>query len=70
MLDIRSLFLGSAVNRIFALLNLRLTKWAKWKYKKLKGHSQCAMHWLGKIAKQKPRLFAHWELGIKPSDGQ
>ena len=52
------------------MLNVRLMKWAKWKYKKLKGHSRRAMHWLGKIAKQKPELFAHWQLGIRPGDGQ
>ena len=63
-------FWKSALNRIFALLNVRLTKGAKWKYKKLKGHSRRAMHWSGKIAKQNPRLFAHWQLGIRPGDGQ
>lgn len=63
-------FRKTALNRIFALLNVRLTKWAKWKYKKLKGHSRKAMHWLGGIAKQKPTLFAHWAIGLRPGDGQ
>ncbi|CAN5271395.1 group II intron reverse transcriptase/maturase [soil metagenome] len=63
-------FRKTALNRIFSLLNIRLTKWAKWKYKKLKGQSRKAMHWLGDIAKQKPTLFAHWELGIHPGNGQ
>lgn len=56
-----------ALNSIFDRLNIRLMKWAKWKYKKLKGHSRKAMQWIGKIAKENPRLFAHWELGIKPA---
>jgi len=63
-------FRKTALNRIFALLNVRLMKWAQWKYKKMKGHSRKAMHWLGYIAKQKPTLFAHWELGIHPGDEQ
>lgn len=63
-------FRKTALNQVFSLLNVRLTKWARWKYKKLKGHGRKAMHWLGKIAEQKPTLLAHWELGIRPGAGQ
>ena len=63
-------FWKTALNSIFDRLNVRLMKWAKWKYKKLKGRSRRAMNWIGKIAKENPRLFAHWELGIRPATEQ
>ena len=63
-------FRRSALNPIFSLLNVRLMKWAKWKYKKLKGHSRGAMHWMGRIAHKNPKLFAHWVLGFHPGTGQ
>jgi RNA-directed DNA polymerase len=59
-------FRRSALQPIFSLLNLRLMKWAKWKYKKLKGRGRKARHWLGRVAKLNPRLFAHWEFGTRP----
>jgi RNA-directed DNA polymerase len=54
---------------IFALLNMKLAKWARGKYKKLKGHPRLATHWLGKIAKRQQHLFVHWQLSIRPSAG-
>jgi RNA-directed DNA polymerase len=42
-----------------------LVLWAKRKYKRLRGHLTRAIHWLGKIARREPSLFAHWKLGIK-----
>lgn len=41
-------FRRTALNPIFSLLNVRLMKWAKWKYKKVKGRSRRAMHWMGR----------------------
>lgn len=52
----------SALNSIFRLLNVRLMKWAKRKYKKLKGHSHKAIEWLRKVAKLKPKLLGHWSI--------
>ena len=60
----------TAMYPIFSLLNLKLAKWARGKYKKLKGHPTRAGHWLGKIAKRESNLFVHWQLGIRPSTGQ
>jgi RNA-directed DNA polymerase len=40
------------------------------KYKKLKPHVQRAAYWLGRIAKREPNLFAHWQMGMRPTAGQ
>jgi RNA-directed DNA polymerase len=60
----------SALYPVFNQLNLALRKWAMRKYKKLRRRRRKADHWLGRIAQQKPFLFAHWQLGVKPSAGQ
>lgn len=54
-------FRKTALSPIFSLLNVRLIKWAKHKYKSLKNQTMKARRWLGKIVKEKPKLFAHWE---------
>jgi RNA-directed DNA polymerase len=41
-----------------------LIRWARRKYKRLKGHQTRAKHWLGRIARREPKLFAHWRLGL------
>jgi len=59
----------SQLNPVFYRLNLRLVKWAMRKYKRLRGHQRRAAHWLGRIARQNPNLFAHWQLS-RPSAGR
>ncbi|MTI85087.1 MAG: group II intron reverse transcriptase/maturase, partial [Firmicutes bacterium] len=46
-----------------------LVRWARRKYKKLERHQRRATYWLGKIAKREPKLFVHWEMGIRPTAG-
>jgi RNA-directed DNA polymerase len=48
-------------------INKALIMWARKKYKKLARHKKKAEHFMGRIAEQNPRLFKHWELGIKPT---
>jgi len=60
----------SALNRVFLQLVRSLMKWAMKKYKKLRGHLQRATHWLGRIARREPNLFAHWQMGMRPAAGQ
>ena len=43
-------------------LDRRLVRWATRKYKRLRGHRRRAEHWLLRIAKRQPELFAHWRL--------
>lgn len=39
-----------------------LARWASGKYKSLRRHKRRSRHWLLRIAKRQPRLFAHWPL--------
>ena len=48
-------------------INKSLIMWARRKYKKLARHKKKAEHFMGRIAKQNPKLFKHWDLGIKPT---
>ena len=45
-----------------------LARWAERKYKKLHGHLRRARHWLARVARTRPRLFAHWQL-VQPTVG-
>jgi len=60
----------SALYRVFYPLSRSLMRWAMRKYKKLKPHVQRAAYWLGRIAKRDPNLFAHWQMGMRPTAGQ
>lgn len=52
----------SALYNIFVCLNRILMKWARRKYKRLKKHKSRTTNWLCRIAKDSPKLFAHWHL--------
>lgn len=60
----------SALYPILRQIDRSLTKWATRKYKRLRGHSRRATHWLGRIACRQPGLFAHWRFGVQPAAGQ
>ena len=59
----------SALYPTFWMLNCVLMRWAMGKYKRLRGHLQRARQWLERIAKKEPQLFAHWQMGIRPTTG-
>lgn len=64
------LFYRSALNSVFRHLNRTLARWAGRKFKKLRRHRERAEHWLGRVARREPHLFAHWHmLGLKPTAG-
>jgi RNA-directed DNA polymerase len=48
-------------------INRALIMWARKKYKRLARHKKRTEYFLGRIANQNPKLFKHWELGIKPT---
>jgi RNA-directed DNA polymerase len=52
----------SAMYPILRSLDRRLVRWATRKYKRLRGHRRRAAHWLERIARKQPGLFAHWRL--------
>jgi len=56
----------SALHRAFACLNRRLVRWAQRKYKRYRQHQRHATHWLRRVARERPELFAHWEVGAVP----
>lgn len=54
-------FHRSALYAVFRPLNRALAKWARRKYKRLRGHQRRASRWLADVAKRNP-VFAHWQL--------
>src|SRR5437899_9836979 len=46
-------------------LDRDLVLWAKRKYKKLRRHLRRATHWIARISRRAPELFAHWQLGAR-----
>lgn len=48
-------------------INKALIMWARRKYKRLAKHKRKAEHFMGRIAKQNPKLFKHWDIGVMPS---
>ena len=63
-------FYRSELTKVFRLLDRALGRWAMRKFKNLRRHQRRAEHWLGRVARRQPGLFAHWRLlGIRPSAG-
>ena len=46
-------------------LDRSLARWAYREYKKLRGHLRRATHWIARISRRDPGLFAHWQLGVR-----
>ncbi|RXO35365.1 group II intron reverse transcriptase/maturase [Salmonella enterica] len=55
----------SALYGVFRHINKTLVRWARRKYKALRRHKTRASKFLEGIAKQSPRLFVHWKVGMK-----
>jgi len=55
----------SMLHPIFRPLDRTLVRWACRKYKKLRGHHRRAAHWLRRISVREPKLWAHWEIGVR-----
>ncbi len=58
-------YYGSALYPLVQHLNRLLALWAKRKYKKLRGHFRRARHWIARISRRDPQLFAHWQMGAR-----
>ena len=50
-------------------LNEYLVRWARRKYKKLRGHEARARDFVATVARREPELFAHWRIGVRPTAG-
>jgi len=49
------------------IVNVKLARWARRKYKGLRVSTTKAMEWLHGISCREPHLFAHWSFGAKPA---
>jgi len=62
-----SKFRKSELRKLFRVVNLRLTKWVRNKYRKFRRrHWYFAYKYLQGIAKSYPNLFDHWKYGFLP----
>ena len=55
-------FYKSALYPTLRQIDRKLVLWATRKFKRLRGHRRRARHWLARIARRNPQLFAHWPL--------
>ena len=62
-------FYKSALYPTLRHLNGTLVRWAMRKFKRLRRHRTRAEYWLGRIARKEPRLFPHWQMGVRPAAG-
>lgn len=62
-------FYKSQLYSVLRHMNRALMYWARRKYKKLTVHKRRASSWLGRLARNRPELFAHWQMGILPTVG-
>jgi RNA-directed DNA polymerase len=53
----------SALYPAMKQLNRSLTRWASRKYKKLRRHVRRASHWIARISRRDPQMWAHWHMG-------
>ena len=59
-------FYKSELYPLLRRVNDYLVRWAKKKYKRLRGHNRKAERWLVRVARREPKLFAHWKMGVRP----
>ena len=63
-------FYRSQLVQVLRHLNEVLGAWVRWKYHhRYKRRERASMHWLGRIARRDPTLFAHWQYGVRPEAG-
>jgi RNA-directed DNA polymerase len=64
-----SKFAPGTAKRVLNYLNLAIARWAKTKYKSMKGSMAKAIHFIKRIASSNPNLFYHWQIGLTPAIG-
>ena len=62
-------FYRSKWKQVLRHLDRALVAWACRKYRRFRRRERAATHWLGRIARRDPNLFAHWQLGVRPAAG-
>lgn len=56
-------FRRSLLYKVFKLLNKRLVRWARKRYKRYKTSINRAYKWFERVKEQYPNLFYHWQMG-------
>ncbi len=62
-------FYRSKWKQVLRHLERALVAWVCRKYRRFRRRERAATHWLGRIARREPNLFAHWQLGVRPATG-
>lgn len=62
-------FYRSKLVQVLRHLNEALAAWARRKFKRFRRRERASIHWLGRIARRQPNLFALWQFGIRPEAG-
>jgi group II intron reverse transcriptase/maturase len=62
-------FYRSRWKQVLRHLNRALVAWVCRKHRRFRRRERAATHWLGRIARRDPNLFAHWQLGVRPPAG-
>lgn len=58
---------SEAKTKALYYVNFLMVQWARRRYKRLSGSHWKAYKWLCEVAKVKPELFYHWQLGLRPT---
>lgn len=62
-------FYKTEMRKVYSHLDRKLAHWVRRKYKRLAKRKRASIYWLGKVGRNKPNLFVHWQkLGI-PTTG-
>jgi RNA-directed DNA polymerase len=62
-------YFPSELYTVLKRLNNHLLAWARRKYKRMRYQPPKARQFLDSVARREPKLFAHWELGLRPTAG-
>ena len=47
-------------------INGALAAWVRRKFTRFRRREQASAHWLWRVSRRDPNLFAHWQMGIRP----
>ena len=61
-------FYRSKCVQVLRHLNEALAAWVRRKYTRFRRRERASMYWLGRIARRDPKLFALWQLGVRPPE--
>jgi hypothetical protein len=60
-------FYKTTLRNFLQVVNVKIARWARRKYKGLRASDKKAIRWLYGISQRSPNLFAHWSIGSKPT---